>query len=204
MQKIAFVVGNGTSREPVDIPSLRKNGPIYGCNAIYRTETVDHLISVDAKMVTEITKSGYQMKNPVWTNYRKGFEKFDGLNYIVPRLGWSSGPTALFLASQHEKDHIYILGFDYKGLKNGKRINNIYANTLNYKSSKDNATYYGNWLRQTCQVIKDNPNIQYTRVIQPDNFCPDELNKFDNFSTIHLDELESCLPHSPFPQNDSF
>lgn len=204
MQKVAFVLGNGTSRSPINITSLRKNGPIYGCNAVYRTDIVDHLVAVDAKMIAEITNNRYQLKHPVWTNLRKGFDKFDGLNFMNPNLGWSSGPTALFLASQHKRERIYILGFDFKGTDGGKKINNIYADTPNYKKSEDKATYYGNWLKQTCQVIKDNPNIQYTRIIQPDNYCPAELNNFENFSTMTLEEFCNHLPHDPKYQNDPF
>ena len=54
-----------------------------------------------------------------------------GFNFFQPSKGWSSGPTALHLASTHDTTDIYILGFDYKGL--GERINNIYADTPNYK-----------------------------------------------------------------------
>ena len=171
------------------------NGPVYACNAVYRTDVVDHLVAVDMKMIVEIAKTGYQLKNSVWTNPRKGFNKYDGLNFMSPSLGWSSGPTALFLASQHKKELIYILGFDYKGKAKGKRVNNIYADTPNYKSSTDTATYFGNWLKQTCRVIKDNPDIEYIRVIHPDNYCPPELNNFENFTTITLEEFAKRLPH---------
>jgi hypothetical protein len=204
MEEVAFVLGNGTSRAPVDIQKLRKNGPVYACNAVYRTDVVDHLIAVDAKMVAEIAQSGYQHKHPTWTNFRKSNRNYNGFRFIEPRLGWSSGPSAMFLASSHQKKHIYILGFDYKGTNNGKNINNIFADTQNYKQSEAKATYYGNWLKQTCQVIKDNPGIQYTRVIQPDNYCPPELNNFENFNTIHVDEFCNILPHECISQNEPF
>jgi hypothetical protein len=204
MQKVAFVLGNGTSRSSISILQLRKNGPIYACNAVYRSDVVDYLIAVDAKMIAEIASSKYHLRHSVWTNYRKGFSQFEGLNFIEPRLGWSSGPTALYLASQHKKEHIYILGFDYKGNHDGKHINNIYADTPNYKKSEDKATYYGNWLKQTCQVIKDNSEIQFTRIIQPDNYCPPELNNFENFNTITLEEFCNHLPHDPKYQNGPF
>ena len=37
-----------------------------------------------------------------------------------------------------------------------RRVNNIYSGTQNYKRSDDGATYFGNWLRQTCNVIQKN------------------------------------------------
>ena len=84
-------------------------------------------------------------------------------NFFNPSKGWSSGPTALWLASQHNHETIYILGFDYDGV-DGK-FNNVYADTENYKKSHDHATYYGNWLRQTETVIKNNRETKYFRIV---------------------------------------
>ena len=186
--QIAFVLGNGTSRQPVDVEEIAKIGKIYGCNALYRTFAPDYLIAVDVKMILEIAKSGYQKKHTVWTNPNKAYGGISNLNTFQPSKGWSSGPTALWLASQHRYEKIFILGFDYKGL--GNKFNNLYADTVNYKKSQDSATFFGNWLRQTKNVVQDNPEIQYVRVIAPDNYQPDELNKFRNFSTITVEDFK--------------
>ena len=61
---------------------------------------------------------------------------------------------------------------------------NIYADTNNYKKSSDTATFYGNWLRQTKTVIQEHKNISYFRVIDLDTFCPEELNRFQNFQNL--------------------
>jgi hypothetical protein len=188
--KVGFVLGNGTSRKGIDPIELRPYGKIYGCNALYRTFQPDYLVAVDVKMVLEINKAGYQHHNTVWTNPNKTYSKIQNLNFFHPSKGWSSGPTALWLASQHAYDRIYILGFDYKGLDDGKKLNNIYADTVNYKKSTDGATFFGNWLRQTAAVIKENPNITYYRVITSDNYTPDELNKFNNLKTIYVEDFK--------------
>lgn len=187
--KTAFVLGNGTSRKGIDPRFLKKYGTIYGCNALYREFPPDYLVAVDVKMILEITKAGYQNNNSVWTNPNKSFSKISNLNYFNPSKGWSSGPTALYLACQHGYEKIYILGFDYKGLENGKKVNNLYAGTWNYKKENDTATYYGNWLRQTTKVIKDNPQIDFFRVIQPDNFCPEELNNLGNLQHMTTEDF---------------
>ena len=150
----------------------------------------DYLVAVDTKMIVEINKAGYQRKNTVWTNPNKIFARMEGFNFFQPSKGWSSGPTALWLASQHGYNTVYILGFDYKGTNDGNHFNNIYADTENYKKSKDTATYYGNWLRQTKTVIEENKNIQYIRVIASDNFIPDELNKIVNMKHITVDTFK--------------
>ena len=100
---IAFVVGNGTSRKPVNLTKLKQHGLLYACNAVYREGVnPDYLVAVDTKMIIEINNSGYQRKNQVWTNPNKLFARMEGFNFFQPSKGWSSGPTALWLASQHQ------------------------------------------------------------------------------------------------------
>ena len=180
----AFVIGNGTSRRGIDIDALINHGIVYGCNALYRNHRPHHLIAVDVKMVMEINREGYNVHNSVWTNYNKAYEKFKNLNYFKPSKGWSSGPTALNLAIENGAKTIYILGFDYKGLNNGSKFNNMYADTNNYKKSTDGATYHGNWLKQTKTVIQQHTKVQFVRVVEPDTFIPEDL-KFSNLQTLH-------------------
>ena len=133
----SFVLGNGLSRQPVDLNALKHYGKVYGCNALYREYDPDYLIAVDVKMVLEINKHKYQLRNDqVWTNPNKAYTTMSKLNFFQPSKGWSSGPTALWLASQHGPKQIFILGFDYTGKDGGNHFNNIYADTENYKSFK--------------------------------------------------------------------
>lgn len=193
---IAFVLGNGVSRKSILPEDLQKHGTVYGCNALYRTFAPDYLIAVDVKMILEISRSGYQNTNQVWTNHNKAYSELKNINYFQPSKGWSSGPTALWLAAEHEYQDIYILGFDFQGLDNGSKFNNLYADTKNYKKSNEGATFYGNWLRQTKQVIRDNKKINFHRVIAPDNYQPIELNNFENFSTIELGDFKKIFNFS--------
>ena len=189
----AFVVGNGLSRSGIDIEFLKKYGIVYGCNALYRHFEPDYLIAVDVKMINEICKSGYQNTHEVWTNPNKSFSRFKNLNFFQPAKGWSSGPTALWMASQQDYERIFILGFDYKGLDQGKKFNNVYADTMNYKRTTDSATFYGNWLKQTKNTIQKHPHIKYTRIIQPDNFCPEELNNLTNLQHMNTEDFEKIF-----------
>lgn len=188
--KVAFVLGNGVSRKPVDLEKLATKGTLYGCNAIYRTFSPNFLIAVDVKMVLEIAKHGYQNKSVVWTNPNKAFTKIKNLNFFNPSKGWSSGPTALWLAAQHGYSEIYILGFDYKGLFDGKKFNNIYADTPNYKKSTEPATFFGNWARQTKSVIKETQKTKFIRVVTDDfNYTPESLQDLNNYSTVDINEF---------------
>ena len=194
MTKQAFVVGNGTSRSAIDLAQLKLNGKMYGCNALYREFDPDYLIAVDVKMIIEINKSGYQLKTPVWTNSNKAYHKFVGFNYFQPSKGWSSGPTALWMASEHDNDEIYILGFDYQGL--GDRINNIYADTPNYKKKHDRATFHGNWLKQTVITTKNFSQKRYIRVLGENGFIPKEFSNINNLSHISIEEFKKIFNFS--------
>ena len=186
---IAFVLGNGTSRKSIDLEKIKNIAKVYACNAVYRTFQPDYLVAVDVKMVLEINKAGYQHKNTVWTNPNNSYQRIKNLNFFSPSKGWSSGPTALWLAAEHGYETVYILGFDYKGLNQGRLLNNVYADTANYKKSTDSATFFGNWMRQTIAVVKQNPQIKFVRVIASDNYDPDELNTFDNYSTMFIEDF---------------
>lgn len=189
-----FVLGNGISRNFINPEQLKPFGKVYGCNAIYREFDPDYLIAVDVKMIIEIDSKRYQDKHPnIWTNPNKAYRNINGINFFKPSKGWSSGPTALWLASQHNYKQIFILGFDYKGINNGQHVNNLYAGTPNYKKVNDPATYYGNWLKQTVRVVKEHPQIMYYRVITPDNFQPGELNSISNLKTIYTEDFKKIF-----------
>lgn len=180
---IAFVLGNGKSRLRINPEELKIRGKIYACNAIYRDFMPDYLISVDVKMVLELNENLVQNQTQVWTNYNSKYENFKGFNYFDPSKGWSSGPTALWLASQQKYKDIYILGFDYQGDNNSK-FNNVYADTKNYKKSSDNATYYGNWYKQTESLIKDYSQINYIRVVDDKLSLQTDWEKYSNYKII--------------------
>ena len=184
---IAFVLGNGLSRRSIQCEKLVNVGTVYGCNAQYREFDPHYIVAVDVKMVNEMIEAGYHNKGTVWTNPNKGIKTNHGVNFFSPHKGWSSGPTALWFAASNGHKKIYIAGFDYQGVKG--KFNNVYADTPNYKKSQDGATFFGNWLRQTVSVINEHKNIQYVRVIASDNYCPEELNKISNFTTITVDDF---------------
>ncbi len=198
MSGTAFVLGNGTSRKGIKIEDLKKHGTTFACNAVFRTESPDFLIAVDPKMIFEIGESDYPKKNQVWSNYNHQYEKKSNITnhiqWFKPSLGWSSGPTALKMAADKGFDTIYILGFDYKGHprdSKGQRykLNNMFADTRNYKRSIDEATFYGNWMNQTKRVLQDYSKIKFFRVVNRDSFKPHDLEFNKNFNNIDIGEF---------------
>jgi hypothetical protein len=186
----SFVLGNGRSRLNLKINQLRRYGKIYGCNALYREFEPDYLIAVDPKMIVEINQSGYQLTHEVWTNPNSKYRSFKGFKFFNPSLGWSSGPTALNLAVQQGSTEIYIFGFDFQGL-NGL-LNNVYADTPNYRKSSDVATYYGNWERQTEQVIRTTHRVKFYRVVADPFYKPDWA--YPNFKHMTYEEMYKHMP----------
>ena len=185
------MLGNGTSRKSIDLNQLKEHGTVYGCNALYREFNPDYLVAVDAKMVIEINNNKYQHNHEVWTNPNRTYHQLTGFNYFNPSKGWSSGPTALWLASTHNIKDIYILGFDYQGID--EKINNIYADSKNYKKSSDKATYYGNWLKQTITTCQKFSKTRYIRVLGENTFIPREFLKIPNLTHITIEEFKKSF-----------
>ena len=183
---IAFVVGNGVSRQLVDLSALKTHGKIYGCNALYRDFTPDVLVSTDKPISDTIQQTGYAVKNCMYTRTPK-----PGLGALVipqPYFGFSSGPAALALASVAEHTVIYIIGFDMGPTKNGT-FNNVYADTEFYKKSSSVPTYTGNWARQMAQIMQQNRKKNFIRVSGPTTAPVQEFAKVSNLAHIPVDEF---------------
>jgi len=192
---VAFVIGNGESRKDIDLYPLKNYGKVYACNAMFRHFEPHYLVAVDVKMILEINQSKWQMEHEVWTNPNKQFHTFQGFHYFQPSKGWSSGPTALWLASTHPHDTIYMLGMDFHGSMdtqgNRSKVNNLYAGTHNYKRQGEAATYFGNWERQTASTCDAHQGKRYIRIVaDDDDFVPKQLKKCTNLSHITVSEFK--------------
>jgi len=88
----AFVIGNGESRKIFPIETLKEQGVVYGCNAIYRDhpKLCDHIVAVNTPMYEELkqwhdaTDKSTQIHGiediPKWNYICEGDRKMD-----VPR-----------------------------------------------------------------------------------------------------------------------
>jgi len=193
--KIAFVLGNGKSRLQVDHTKLVGFGSIYGCNALYREFSPDYLVAVDPRMVKEISRTNYQLTNTVYTNHSRSYDNITGLNYLEPMRGWSSGPSAIWLAAQHKHNEIYLIGFDFIGI-NGK-VNNVYANTPNYKRDNEEEIFYKNWVKQIQIILREYSKTKFLRVGTVDSYVPTEFKNFRNYH--HYDITKFCNFFEPKP-----
>ena len=203
MSSVAYVLGNGESRQGIKIEDLKRHGTVFACNAVYRTEKPHYLVAVDPKMILEIAETDYPKHNAVWSNYNHQYSKNETaknhVRWFQPSLGWSSGPTALKMAADKKFATIYILGFDYQGHTRGDRhknfaFNNVFKDTRNYKKGTEEATFYGNWMNQTKRVLNDYKHIKFFRVVTKNAFKPHDLEFNENFKNIDIDEF--CQMHA--------
>ena len=157
----AFVIGNGISRQSVNLEQLKPLGKIYGCNALYRDFTPDVLISTDRPISAQIQQSGYPTKNKFYT--RKPLDGLGALKVPKEYYGFSSGPLATGIAAIDQHRIIYMIGFDM-GPTLEKKFNNVYASTEFYRTADATPVFTGNWIKQILTITKDFPKTQFVRV----------------------------------------
>lgn len=157
----AFVLGNGVSRQAVDLNSLRKLGRIYGCNALYREFQPNVLVATDTPISEEIQRSGYARTHNFYT--RRPMEGLGARR--IPEAYWkySSGPVAVGLAADSGFARIYLLGFDL-GPNEHNLFNNVYAGTEFYRDTGAQPTYTGNWINQLMEVFAKFLDTEFVRV----------------------------------------
>ena len=153
-----FVLGNGRSRLQLNLMSL--DSKVFGCNGLYRDFSPDVLIATDPEITGEIERSGYALQHDFYT---RNPEIGSGAKLITKKSGYSSGPIALAYAASEEPQIIYMFGFDFMGIE-GKH-NNVYSGTPAYKAIGTKETYYGNWINQIEEIIKENKRVKFFHML---------------------------------------
>jgi len=184
----AFVLGNGQSRAAISVDDLMKLGPVYGCNALYRTHRVTALVATDRPIADEIQAAGYSLHHRFYT--RRPQPNTGARTVPRPYFGYSSGPIALALAAAESPGaRIYLLGFDLGPNQQG-RFNNVFAGTEHYKKVEAGPTFTGNWIRQIIKVMQDHPDRQFVRVHGATTAPISEFETVRNLQWIQISEFE--------------
>jgi len=186
----AFVLGNGVSRQAVDLNQLKALGTTYGCNAIYREFVPDVLISTDTPISERIQHEGYSQKNIHYT--RKPLPDSGARRIAQKYFGYSSGPVAVSQAAIDGATTIYLVGFDLGPTRTG-RFNNCYADTEFYKKSSANPTFTGNWVRQLQTIMKDYPKTSFFRVVGDTTAEVRELLGAANLAHMQITDFQQRL-----------
>lgn len=173
----AFVLGNGISRQTIDLNQLKTCGKIYGCNALYREFVPDVLVATDKPIAATIQESGYSAKNVFYT--RRPLHNLGAKPVPKDYFGYSSGPIAVSLAALDQHRRVYLLGFDM-GPDSNRRFNNIYAGTEYYKPKDSNPTFTGNWIKQLQKICEDFSSTRFIRIYGPTTAKIAELDAIKN------------------------
>jgi len=181
----AFVLGNGVSRQDVDLNNLKHFGPIYGCNALYRDFTPTALISTDRPISERIQDSGYSKNNRFYT--RRPVPGSGALPVPQKYFGYSSGPIATSIAAIDGARVVYLIGFDMGPANN--HFNNVYANTEFYKKSSAVPTFTGNWVTQIKTIMRDHANILFVRIMGHTTAVVADLDRVVNLKTMTMSEF---------------
>jgi hypothetical protein len=110
-------------------------------------------------------------------------------------FGNSSGPAAIGLAALDGHRRIYLLGFDMGPSGSGK-FNNMYADTEFYKSSRDTATFTGNWIRQIQIICRDFAQCEFVRVIGDVTAPVPEIHSMPNLKAMSMSAFVDRLTYS--------
>jgi hypothetical protein len=186
----AFVLGNGVSRQAVDLTALKTLGTTYGCNAIYREFVPDVLISTDTPISERIQQESYSQTHVHYT--RKPLPDSGARRIAQKYFGYSSGPVAVSQAAIDGATAIYLIGFDLGPTRTG-RFNNIYADTEFYKKSSANPTFTGNWVRQLQTIMKDYPKTSFFRVVGDTTAEVRELLGVSNLAHMQMAKFQNCV-----------
>jgi len=179
---IAFVLGNGISRQQVPLLVLQPLGPIYGCNGLYREFEPEALVATDRPIATHIQESGYAKNHRFYT--RRPLPDSGAEKVPAEYFGYSSGPIAVSIAARDHHRTVYLLGFDM-GPTADNKFNNVYAGSQFYKATDAVPTYTGNWVKQIVRVIQDHPQTRFVRLCGPTTAKIAELGSLRNLQ--HMD-----------------
>ena len=191
-----YVFGNGESRTSININEL--DGIKIGCNAIYRDYAMDHLVSVDRRMVNEAIDNGINDYALVYTrqDWLAQYNQFKRIR-AVPKLPyngterwdepfqWGSGPYAVLLAAKLCKGPtVRLIGFDLYSPT--QTVNNVYKGTSNYDDANKRAVDPRYWIHQIGMVFKCYPKVSF--VVHNDAF---ELPKSWKYPNVTVDKISS-------------
>lgn len=181
----AFIIGNGTSREQINLSGLKEHGKIYGCNALYRTfSDYDVLVAIDDGMIKELIE-----RNVPRVVIPPENERWEDARYSPSRRRSNAGMNAMSEAIKHGSSKIFCLGFDFI-LTGDQSVSNLFDGTDNYgpeTRARREDNYYR--LKYLEWFMNDNKNVDFVFVLPKDQEFA-TMNA-DNVNGIYVDDFKS-------------
>ena len=168
-----FCIGNGESRQSLDLRMFKPHGKIYGCNALYRDFTPDVLTAVDHGIMHEIYQSGYCDKNETWLR------------------NWTRVPATMY--------HMLVYG----NMKNEDKelIDKYQSNKMeNKRGDKQEFVFHGSNLSGKVNILKSNKekkeivekNVNHTSTFVSWTSENDKANNLDDLVEGQRDRGWAC------------
>ena len=173
MASRVFCIGNGESRQSLDLNIFKSHGKIYGCNALYRDFTPDVLTAVDHGIMHEIYQSGYCDKNETWLR------------------NWTRVPATMY--------HMLVYG----NMKNEDKelIDKYQSNKMeNKRGDKQEFVFHGSNLSGKVNILKSNKekkeivekNVNHTSTYVSWTSENDKANNIDDLVEGERDRGWAC------------
>jgi len=123
---IAIIIGNGKSREEINLDYIVGQGTIFGCNALYRNfDGYDYLVAIDDRMIDEIKTTEKRLTGQtIFPPEKERYEETTGRRN-------NAGMVAMREAIKQGHNMIYCLGFDFI-LDGEHSVDNVYLGSTNY------------------------------------------------------------------------
>ena len=138
----AFIIGNGKSREQLDLQRLIGQGCTFGCNALYRDFKPDYilpdyLVAIDPLLIEEIKNSDFPKDRFIEPPFAEQFEPAE-CNPARPRS--NAGMNAMLEAIKMGFSTLYMFGFDFILDDPTFSVQNLYDSVREQPSSLTNNT----------------------------------------------------------------
>lgn len=161
---IAIIIGNGKSREEINLDTLLGQGTIFGCNALYRDfDGYDYLVAIDDRMINEIQTTEKRITGQsIFPPEHERYEETTGRRN-------NAGMVAMREAIKQGHDMLYCVGFDFI-LDGNDSVDNVYLGTPNYTPETQYGLLEANYhrIKYLEWVAGQNPEIKFIFII-PDN-----------------------------------
>jgi hypothetical protein len=159
--KVGIILGNGPSREQIELSNLVGKGTIFGCNALYRDfDGYDYLVAIDDRMIDEIKTTSKRLSGQaIFPPEQERYEETTGRRS-------NAGMVAMREAIRRDHNILYCLGFDFI-LSSADSVLNVYGGSKNYEPHTQEGlmeagyhrTKYLEWF------TSQNPDVQFVFVI---------------------------------------
>lgn len=204
--RAVLVIGNGESRQHIDVNLLADKFVTVGCNAIHRDITVDHLVCCDQRMLRESLDNPNTKKSVIyvreeWYHTFRKLMKHKNVRQLpeLPYRGtggadlarnWGSGTYAHLIAAELDSQEVYMLGFDLYGV--GNLVNNCYKNSNNYAAKLTRSVDPTYWIYQSGKIFNLYPSKKFIVVNTVEWTMPVSW-KLPNVEFIDIDKFKTHL-----------